>query len=160
MQALFDCARLMRKGPVQVQWSWMGTRLQVWFTPVSLGSEWPERCSLLHLGVCDTMCVHAWQVMNSFIFRILLIPGWDYFSHFNRELEHVFTHDWNDSVLVFYDFVYSGSATETSSMTYGFANGILSSHFGISVPPNGIINSGSRDSFCVGFANGISNALK
>ena len=22
----------------------------------------------------------------------LCLPGWDYFSHFNRELEHVFTH--------------------------------------------------------------------
>ena len=90
----------------------------------------------------------------------LCLPGWEYFSHFNRELEHVFTHHRNESVLGFYDFVHSGSATETLSITYGFSNGILSSHFGISVPSNGITISGSWDSFCVGFANGISNRLK
>ena len=90
----------------------------------------------------------------------LCLPGWEYFSRFNRELEHVFTHNWNESVLGFYDFVYSGSATETLSITYCFSNGILSSHFGISVPSNGITISGSWDSFCVGFADGISNRLK
>ena len=90
----------------------------------------------------------------------LCLRGWEYFSHFNRELEHVFTHNWNESVLGFYDFVCSGSVTETLSITYGFSNGILSSHFGISVPSNGITISGSWDSFCVGFANGISNRLK
>jgi len=47
----------------------------------------------------------------------LCLRGWEYFSHFNRELEHVFTHNWNDSVLGFYVFVNYRTATETLSIT-------------------------------------------
>ena len=113
IKALFFCARLMLKGPVQVQWSWMYTRVQVWFTRVTAGTE--SKTFMTRTKTNLKCCYRARSVPFDDP-RYLCLPGWKRFSHFNRELTHDFPHHWNDSVLVFYDLVY---ATETLSITCG-----------------------------------------